>query len=59
MTFLERMAASSRERVRAARALESEAALERRAQTIEVHFDLSNTLIHRRARARATTIWSS
>jgi indole-3-glycerol phosphate synthase len=31
MTFLERMAASSRERVRAARALESEAALERRA----------------------------
>jgi indole-3-glycerol phosphate synthase len=31
MTFLERMAAASRERVRAARALESEAALERRA----------------------------
>jgi indole-3-glycerol phosphate synthase len=31
MTFLERMAAASRERVRAARAVESEAALERRA----------------------------
>jgi indole-3-glycerol phosphate synthase len=31
MTFLERMAAASRERVRAARALEGEAALERRA----------------------------
>jgi indole-3-glycerol phosphate synthase len=31
MTFLERMAAASRERVRAARVLESEAALERRA----------------------------
>jgi indole-3-glycerol phosphate synthase len=31
MTFLERMATASRERVRAARALESEAALERRA----------------------------